>query len=515
VPRDRIDFRLRTRYVDEKAETLDEALAMIDRWTKGRGEVGRPARQRRRDLAGAGARAASAPTCVTDQTSAHDPINGYLPQGWTLAEWREKRERDPKAVEKPPAPRCASACRGDARLLERRRADARLRQQHPPGGARTRASRTPSPSPASCRPISARCSAAASARSAGRRCRAIPEDIYKTDAKVKELIPDNAHLHNWLDMARERIAFQGLPARICWVGLGDRHRLGLAFNEMVAKGELKAPGRHRPRSSRFRLGRLAQPRDRSDEGRLGRRVRLAAAQRAAQHRLGRDLGVAASWRRRRHGLLAAFRHGHLCADGTKDAARASSACCGTTRRPASCATPMPATTSRTLVAAPRMQTAVMAIANIGEEIRQNGHAYGYTVVKLERRAASADERLQLKLRPGESAIVSIESLHLADGRPFCHESRLINADLVPEADLAELSREPAGAWLLRKVPWSSAEHAIRAINPPAAVARPLGVQPSTACLQIERFTEHNGLPVTFTRLIYPGDQHQLMASFAP
>lgn len=169
----------------------------------------------------------------------------------------------------------------------------------------------------------------------------------------------------------------------------------------------------------------------------------------------------------------------------------------------------------TLVAAPRMQTAVMAIANIGEEIRQNGHAYGYTVVKLERRAASAEEHRRLKLRSGEAAIVSIESLHLADGRPFCHESRLINADLVPEADLAELSREPAGAWLLRKVPWSSAEHAIRAINPPAAVARHLGVQPSTACLQIERFTEHNGLPVTFTRLIYPGDQHQLMASFAP
>ena len=112
-------------------------------------------------------------------------------------------------------------------------------------------------------------------------------------------------------MARERIAFQGLPARICWVGLGDRHRLGLAFNEMVRSGELKAPiviGRDHLDS---RLGRLAQPRDGSDEGRLGRRLRLAAAQRAAQHRVGRDLGVAASWRRRRHGLLAAFRHGDL------------------------------------------------------------------------------------------------------------------------------------------------------------------------------------------------------------
>ena len=137
-----------------------------------------------------------------------------------------------------------------------------------------------------------------------------PEDIYKTDAKVKELTPGNTHLHNWLDMARKRIHFQGLPARICWVGLGDRHRLGLAFNEMVAKGELKAPVVIGRDHLDFGLGRLAQPRDGSDEGRLGRRVRLAAAQCAAQHRVRRHLGVAASWRRRRHGLLAAFRHGH-------------------------------------------------------------------------------------------------------------------------------------------------------------------------------------------------------------
>ena len=147
-----------------------------------------------------------------------------------------------------------------------------------------------------------------------------PEDIYKTDAKVRELTPDNKHLHNWLDMARKRISFQGLPARICWVGLGDRHRLGLAFNEMVSEGRAEGAGRHRPRPSRFRLGRLAEPRNRSHEGRLGRRFRLAAAQRAAQHRVRRHLGVAAPWRRRRHGLLAAFRHGHL-ADGTEDAAK--------------------------------------------------------------------------------------------------------------------------------------------------------------------------------------------------
>ena len=250
------------------------------------------------------------PDCVTDQTSAHDPVNGYLPKGWTLAEWREpSASSDPKAVEQAAKQSMAEHVRAMLDFQQGRRADRRLRQQHPPDGEGRRASTNafdfPGFVPAYIRPLF---------------CRGIgpfrwcalsgdPEDIYKTDAKVKELLPDNTHLHNWLDMARERIQFQGLPARICWVGLGDRHRLGLAFNEMVAKGELKAPDRHRPRPSRFRLGRLAQPRDRSHEGRLGRRLRLAAAQCAAQQRVGRHLGVAASWRRRRHGLLAACRHG--------------------------------------------------------------------------------------------------------------------------------------------------------------------------------------------------------------
>ena len=137
-----------------------------------------------------------------------------------------------------------------------------------------------------------------------------PEDIYSTDAKVKELLPDNTHLHNWLDMARARIAFQGLPARICWVGLGDRHRLGLAFNEMVASGELKAPvviGRDHLDS-----GSVASP-NRETEGNarwFGRRLRLAVAQRAAQLRVGRDLGLVAPRGRRRHGVFSARRHGH-------------------------------------------------------------------------------------------------------------------------------------------------------------------------------------------------------------
>lgn len=237
---DSIDFRLRTRYVDERADTLDEALEKIERWTKAGeaksvGLLGNTA-----EIVPEMFRRGIHPDMVTDQTSAHDPINGYLPKGWTMAEWREKRVSDPKVVEKA------------ARASMREHVEAmvafwnagvptldygnNIRQVAKEEGFEN-AFAFPGFVPAYIRPLF---------------CRGIgpfrwaalsgdPEDIYKTDAKVRELTPGNTHLHNWLDMARERIAFQGLPARICWVGLGDRHRLGLAFNEMVAKGELKAP----------------------------------------------------------------------------------------------------------------------------------------------------------------------------------------------------------------------------------------------------------------------------------
>ncbi|MER8726901.1 urocanate hydratase [Mesorhizobium sp. M1027] len=237
---DRIDFRLRTRYVDERADTLDEALEKIERWTKAGeaksvGLVGNAA-----DILPELVRRGVRPDIVTDQTSAHDPLNGYLPKVWSLAEWREKRTSDPKAVEKA------------ARASMREHVEAmvafwnagvptldygnNIRQVAKEEGFEN-AFAFPGFVPAYIRPLF---------------CRGIgpfrwaalsgdPEDIYKTDAKVRELTPGNTHLHNWLDMARERIAFQGLPARICWVGLGDRHRLGLAFNKMVARGELKAP----------------------------------------------------------------------------------------------------------------------------------------------------------------------------------------------------------------------------------------------------------------------------------
>ncbi len=236
----RIDFRLRTGYVDKAAETLDDALAMIDRWTKAGeaksvGLLGNAA-----DVFPELIRRGIKPDMVTDQTSAHDPINGYLPQGWSVAEWQQKRESDPKAVEK--------AARASMKIHVAAMVDFwnqkiptldygnNIRQVAKEEGLEN-AFAFPGFVPAYIRPLF---------------CRGIgpfrwcalsgdPEDIYKTDAKVRELIPDDKHLHKWLDMARERISFQGLPARICWVGLGQRHMLGLAFNEMVKSGELSAP----------------------------------------------------------------------------------------------------------------------------------------------------------------------------------------------------------------------------------------------------------------------------------
>ncbi|WGG58972.1 urocanate hydratase [Brucella intermedia] len=236
----RADFRLRTRYVDEKTHSLDEALAKIEAWTKA-GEaksialIGNAA-EIFPELVKRGVK----PDIVTDQTSAHDPVHGYLPIGWSVAEWRAKQESDPKAV--------AKAARASMKVQVQAMLDFwnagiptvdygnNIRQMALEEGLEN-AFDFPGFVPAYIRPLF---------------CRGIgpfrwaalsgdPEDIAKTDAKVKELLPGNKHLHNWLDMAKERIAFQGLPARICWVGLGDRHRLGLAFNEMVRNGELKAP----------------------------------------------------------------------------------------------------------------------------------------------------------------------------------------------------------------------------------------------------------------------------------
>ena len=237
---DSIEFRLRTRYLDAKAGSLDEAMAMIERWTaageaRSVGLLGNAA-----EVLPEMVRRGIRPDIVTDQTSAHDPINGYLPVGWTVAEWRAKRDTDPKAVER--AARASMRTHVEAMLAFHGAGVPTLdygnniRQVAKDEGLEN-AFDFPGFVPTYIRPLF--CRGVGPFRWAA--LSGDPEDIYRTDAKVKELLPDDGHLHRWLDMARERIAFQGLPARICWVGLGDRHRLGLAFNAMVRNGELKAP----------------------------------------------------------------------------------------------------------------------------------------------------------------------------------------------------------------------------------------------------------------------------------
>jgi len=238
--RSRIEMRLRTRYLDVMVESLDEALALI----AVAGRTGKPV------SVGLLANAADVlpemvlrgirPDLVTDQTSAHDLVNGYLPAGWTVAEWEDRRTSDPAAVEAAARQSCAIHVQA---MLDFQAAGVpvtdygnNIRQVVYDQGV-TDAFNFPGFVPAYIRPLF---------------CRGIgpfrwaaltgdPDDIRKTDAAMKRLFPDNAGLHRWLDMADERIAFQGLPARICWIGLGDRHRAGLMFNDMVALGELSGP----------------------------------------------------------------------------------------------------------------------------------------------------------------------------------------------------------------------------------------------------------------------------------
>ena len=235
-----IDMRLRTRYVDEQATDLDDALARIAKYTamgeaKSIALLGNAA-EILPELVKRGVR----PDAVTDQTSAHDPVHGYLPIGWTVEQWLAEQKAEPERVRD--AAKQAMRVHVEAMLAFQQMGvptfdyGNNIRQMAFDQGLKN-AFDFPGFVPAYVRPLF---------------CRGVgpfrwvalsgdPEDIYKTDAKVKELIPDDAHLHRWLDMARERISFQGLPARICWVGLGLRHKLGLAFNEMVRNGELKAP----------------------------------------------------------------------------------------------------------------------------------------------------------------------------------------------------------------------------------------------------------------------------------
>ncbi|UTA46479.1 urocanate hydratase [Simiduia sp. 21SJ11W-1] len=240
VDESRIDFRLKTGYVDKKATSLDEALAML-------GAARAEGKAISVGLLGNAAEVFPqlverniTPDVVTDQTSAHDPLNGYLPLGWTMAQAAAERARDEahvvKAAKKSMAVQVAAMLALQARGAATLDYGNNIRQMALEEGV-ANAFDFPGFVPAYIRPLF--CEGIGPFRWVA--LSGDPEDIYKTDQKVKELIPDDPHLHNWLDMARERIQFQGLPARICWVGLKDRARLGQAFNDMVAKGELKAP----------------------------------------------------------------------------------------------------------------------------------------------------------------------------------------------------------------------------------------------------------------------------------
>ena len=236
----RIDFRLRTRYVDKKAYSLDEALTLLDEAKAVSQPVSVGLLGNSAELYPEIVARGIVPDVVTDQTSAHDPLNGYLPKGWTLEQAQTMREANPAAVVDAAKESMAIQVRAMLELQAQGAATTdygnNIRQMALEKGVEN-AFDFPGFVPAYIRPLF--CQGIGPFRWVA--LSGDPEDIYKTDQKVKELIPDDPHLHNWLDMARERIAFQGLPARICWVGLKDRARLGLAFNEMVKNGELKAP----------------------------------------------------------------------------------------------------------------------------------------------------------------------------------------------------------------------------------------------------------------------------------
>jgi len=235
-----IDFRLRTGYVDVAAANLDEALTILERAKTEGKALSVALRGNAADIVPELVRRGVRPDAVTDQTSAHDPVNGYLPIGWTVERWEAEKISNPDGVAEAAKKSMAVHVRA---MLEFHKLGIptfdygnNIRQVAFDQGV-TDAFAFPGFVPAYIRPLF--CRGVGPFRWAA--LSGDPEDIRKTDAKVKELMPDDKHLHNWLDMAGKRIKFQGLPARICWVGLGDRHRLGLAFNEMVASGELSAP----------------------------------------------------------------------------------------------------------------------------------------------------------------------------------------------------------------------------------------------------------------------------------
>jgi urocanate hydratase len=241
-----IDFRLRSRYLDEQASDIDDALARIEKYKAQKKAVSIGLLGNAADVLPELVQRARAgglkPDLVTDQTSAHDLVNGYLPAGWSVLQWKAA-QRDP-AQQARLVDEAAQSCAVHVQAMLDFQAMGiptvdygnNIRQVAFDRGVKN-AFDFPGFVPAYIRPLF--CEGKGPFRWVA--LSGDPEDIYKTDAKIKELFPENRHVHRWLDMARERIAFQGLPARICWLGLGERDKAGLAFNEMVRSGELKAP----------------------------------------------------------------------------------------------------------------------------------------------------------------------------------------------------------------------------------------------------------------------------------
>ena len=236
----RIEFRQRTGYLDQAATTLDEALEIIARSIEEKKPVSVGLIGNAADIFPQIAARGMVPDMVTDQTSAHDPVNGYLPSGWTLGEWEDRRERDPAGVAEAAKESMAREVRAildfkakGAVVLDYGNNIRAMAKEKGVDAAFT----YPGFVEAYVRPLF--CTGKGPFRWVA--LSGDPEDIYKTDAKVRELIPDDPFLHNWIEKAQQNIQFQGLPARICWIGLGQRHRVGLAFNEMVARGEVSAP----------------------------------------------------------------------------------------------------------------------------------------------------------------------------------------------------------------------------------------------------------------------------------
>ena len=297
----RIERRLETRYLDTSAGSLDEALALADDALRERRPLSIGLLGNAADVYPEMVRRGRVPDMVTDQTSAHDPLNGYVPVGYNVDQAAALRASDPEEYVRLSLASMAVHVRA---MLDLQKMGAvvfdygnNIRQQAYGQGV-TNAFDFPGFVPAYIRPLF--CEGKGPFRWAA--LSGDPEDIYKIDDMVLREFADNAICGRWIKLARERVQFQGLPARICWLGYGERAHFGQVVNEMVRDGRAERANRDRPRPPRRRQRSLAQPRDRSDEGRQRRHSRLADPQRADQRRGRRDMGVGPPRRRRRHRL---------------------------------------------------------------------------------------------------------------------------------------------------------------------------------------------------------------------